>query len=50
LGFDGKLLGAVVRKFADAVFAFYRRKLAQEDGVLGQSGAGRAADVVESPA
>jgi len=34
LGFDGKLLGAVVRKFADAVLAFYRLKLAQEDGAL----------------
>lgn len=39
LGFDGPLLGAVVRKFADAVLAFYRRRLAEEDGVVGQSGA-----------
>lgn len=39
LGFDGELLGAVVRKFADAVLAFYRRRLAEEDGVKGQSGA-----------
>ena len=37
LGFDGALLGAVVRKFADAVLAFYRRRLAEEDGVVGQS-------------
>jgi hypothetical protein len=39
LGFDGRLLGAVVRKFADAVLAFYRRRLGEEDGVKGQSGA-----------
>jgi hypothetical protein len=39
LGFDGRLLGMVVRKFADAVLAFYRRRLAEEHGVVGQSGA-----------
>jgi len=39
LGFDGQLLGAVVRKFADAVRAFYRRRLGEEVGVRGQSGA-----------
>lgn len=39
LGFDGALLGAVVRKFADAVLAFYRRRLLEEDGIKGQSGA-----------
>jgi hypothetical protein len=39
LGFDGELLGAVVRKLADAVLAFYRRKVAAADGVVGQSGA-----------
>jgi Putative transposase len=39
LGFDGALLGAGVRKFADAVLAFYRRRLADEDGIMGQSGA-----------
>jgi hypothetical protein len=39
LGFDGALLGAVVRKLADAVLAFYRRRLAEEHGALGQSGA-----------
>lgn len=39
LGFDGPLLGAVVRKFADAVLAFYRRRLAEEVGVARQSGA-----------
>ena len=39
LGFDGALLGAVVRKVADAVLAFYRRRLAEEHGVVGQSGA-----------
>ncbi len=39
LGFDGELLRAVVRKFADAVLAFYRRRLLQEDGIKGQSGA-----------
>jgi len=39
LGFDGALLGAVVRKLADAVLAFYRRRLVEEDGIKGQSGA-----------
>lgn len=39
LGFDGELLGAVVRKLADAVLAFYRRRLFEEDGVKGKSGA-----------
>jgi Putative transposase len=39
LGFDGAPLGAVVRKFADAVLAFYRRRLVEDDGVKGQSGA-----------
>ena len=39
LGFDGPLLGAVVRKFADAVLAFYRRRLGEANGVKGQSGA-----------
>ena len=39
LEFDGVLLGAVVRKFADAVLAFYRRRVAEEHGVVGQSGA-----------
>ena len=39
LEFDGALLGAVARKFADAVLAFYPRRLAADDGVKGQSGA-----------
>lgn len=39
LGFDGPLLGAVVRKFADAVLAFYKRRLTDEVGMVGQSGA-----------
>jgi hypothetical protein len=39
LGFDGELLGAVVRKFADAVVAFYRRRVGEQDGIQGQSGA-----------
>ena len=39
LGFNGALLGAVVRKFADAVLAFYKRRLFEEEGVRGQSGA-----------
>jgi len=39
LGFDGALLGAVVRRLADAVLAFYRRRLAAHDGAVGQSGA-----------
>jgi hypothetical protein len=39
LGFDGALLGAVVRKFGDAVLAFYKRWLTEENGALGQSGA-----------
>jgi hypothetical protein len=39
LGYDGALLGALVRKFADAVLAFYRRRLGEEHGVSGQSGA-----------
>ena len=39
LGFDGPLLGAVVRKFADAVLSFYRRRVAEDNGVKGQSGA-----------
>ena len=39
LGFDGALLGTVVRKFADAVLAFYRRRLGEANGVKGQSGA-----------
>jgi hypothetical protein len=39
LGFDGPLLGAVVRNFADAVLAFYKRRLAEEYGMQGQSGA-----------
>lgn len=30
LGFDGRLLGVVVRRFADAVLAFYRRRMAEE--------------------
>ncbi len=38
LGFDGPLLGVIVRKFADAVLAFYRQKLAAEEGIKGQSG------------
>jgi hypothetical protein len=39
LGFDGRLLGTVVRKFADAVLSFCRRRLGEEDGAVGQSGA-----------
>ena len=39
LGFAGALLGTVVRKFADAVLAFYRRRLGEANGVKGQSGA-----------
>jgi hypothetical protein len=39
LGFDGALLGVVVRKFGSAVLAFYKRRLAEERGVAGQSGA-----------
>ena len=38
LGYDGPMLGAFVRKFADAVLSFYRRRAAR-DGVQGQSGA-----------
>ena len=32
LGFDGQLLGVVVRKLSDAVLAFYRRRQASSDG------------------
>lgn len=39
LGFDGPLLGAVVRKFTDAVLAFYKRRLSEDYGIHGQSGA-----------
>ena len=38
LGYDGPMLGALVRKLADAVLSFYRRR-AERDGVRGQSGA-----------
>ena len=38
LGYDGAMLGAFVRKLADAVLSFYRRRAAKE-GVHGQSGA-----------
>ena len=38
LGYDGPMLGALVRKLADAVLSFYRRRAAKE-GVQGQSGA-----------
>jgi hypothetical protein len=39
LGYDGALLGALVRKFTDAVLAFYARRLKEHSGALGQSGA-----------
>ena len=39
LAYDGKLLGAVGRIFADSVLGFYRHKLRAELGVVGQSGA-----------
>ncbi len=38
LGYDGPVLGALVRKFADAVLSFYRRR-AEKTGLRGQSGA-----------
>jgi hypothetical protein len=41
-GFDGALLGAVVRRFADAVLAFYKRRLAGEGALHAGEGGPRA--------
>lgn len=39
LAYDGKLLGAVTRIAIDSILGFYKRRLRDVDGVLGQSGA-----------
>jgi len=39
LAYDGQLLGAVARIFADSVLGFYRRRMRDVGGVLGRSGA-----------
>ena len=39
LAYDGKLLGAVTRIAIDSVLGFYKRRMRDVDGVVGQSGA-----------
>jgi hypothetical protein len=39
LAYDGKLLGAVTRIAIDSLLGFYKRRMRDEDGVVGQSGA-----------
>jgi len=39
LAYDGKLLGAAARIAIDSVLGFYKRRMRDVDGVLGQSGA-----------
>jgi hypothetical protein len=39
LAYDGKLLGAVTRIAIDSILGFYKRRMRDVDGVLGQSGA-----------
>ena len=39
LAYDGKLLGAATRIAIDSVLGFYKRRMRDVDGVLGQSGA-----------
>ena len=39
LAYDGKLLGAVTRIAIDSVLGFYKRRMRDEEGLAGQSGA-----------
>jgi hypothetical protein len=39
LAYDGKLLGAATRIAIDSVLGFYKRRMGEVDGVVGQSGA-----------
>ena len=40
LAYDGKLLGAGTRIAIDSILGYYKRRMRDIDGVLGQSGAG----------